>query len=81
MDDVVSRGTEIMSSNEKLYTQTEVCKVLGTYPRRFRGVVEAHEIPFQLVGGRQVFTKDAIEMARPFLIAIKSGPKTARTTA
>lgn len=68
-------------SNEKLYTQDEACKVLGTYPRRFRGVVEDQGIPFQFVGGRRVFTRESIESARPHLGAMKPGPKPARAIA
>lgn len=64
--------------DERLYTQDDACRMLNTYPRRFRGVVEELGIPFKIVGGRKVFTRQAIERARPHLKALKPGPKSGR---
>lgn len=69
-----------MMSEKDLFTQEEACTLLKTHPRRFRKVVDEHDIPYRLVGSRRVFTRESIEKACLYVHPLKPGRQLANAS-
>lgn len=67
-----TKGEEHMLT-EDLFTQEEACILLKTHPRRFRKIVDEHNVPFRLVGHRRVFTTESIQTASLHVHPLKRG--------